>query len=180
MCAYPPSQHTLPHSKCVLHFCANCPCFDLPGQKFDNHHSNTCPMIFFYVYHLVACCSVHGRRPFMIFYFFLCLRDLTYVILTKIFARKELFMTETSISDFHTSFYIPEIQKPAFYLTHVHILGTNHCGSTRREAFKRRISFQYMLCCYGYSEIVISSFSHQIIYAYYDINRYVSIEGIEF
>ena len=134
----------------------------------------------FYVYHLVVCCSGHGRLPFMkIKIVFLCLRDLTYVILTKIFARKELFMTETSISDFHTSFYIPEIQKLAFYLTHVHILGTNHCGSTRREAFKRRISFQYMLCCYSYSEIVISSFAHQILYAYYDINRYVSIEGVE-
>ena len=33
---------------------------------------------------------------------------------TKIYTRKELVMMETSISDFHTSFYIPAIHKLAF------------------------------------------------------------------
>ena len=37
-------------------------------------------------------------------------------------------MMETTISYFHTIFYIPAIQKLAFHLPHVRILGTNQCG----------------------------------------------------
>ena len=81
---------------------------------------------------------------------------------TKIYTRKELVMTETAIYDFHTSFYIPAIQKLASHLPHVRILGTNHCGEMRRTAFKRCESFQYVLCRRDYSERVISRFSSQI------------------
>ena len=51
-----------------------------------------------------------------------------------------------NISGFHASFYIPGIQKLAFQLPHVHILGTNQCGEMRRTVFKRRELFQYVLC----------------------------------
>ena len=55
---------------------------------------------------------------------------------TKIHSRKELVMKDTTISDFHTNFYIPAIQNLDFHLAQVHILGTNHCGEMRRKAFK--------------------------------------------
>ena len=55
---------------------------------------------------------------------------------TKVYTRKELLMTEKNIYSFHTSFYIPIIQKLSFNLTHVQIHGTNHCGDSRRTAFK--------------------------------------------
>ena len=42
-------------------------------------------------------------------------------------------MTETYINDFHTIFYIPEIQKLEFHLPHVRILGKNHHVNKRRE-----------------------------------------------
>ena len=71
---------------------------------------------------------------------------------TKIYTRKELIMMETTISDFHTSFYIPAIQNLAFHLPHVLILGTNHCGEMRRIAFKRRELFQNVLCRRDYAE----------------------------
>ena len=35
---------------------------------------------------------------------------------------------ETIISNFHTSFFIPEIHKLAFHIPNVQILGKNHCG----------------------------------------------------
>ena len=70
-------------------------------------------------------------------------------------------MMETTISGFHTSFYIPAIQKLAFHLPHVRILGTNHCGEMRRTAFKRRELFQDVLCRCDYAEKVVSSFSNQ-------------------
>ena len=87
-------------------------------------------------------------------------------------------MMETTISNFHTSFFIPEIQKLAFHIPHVLILGMNHCGDSRRTAFKRRESFQDVLCCRYYAERVVAIFANQIQSEYYDVNRSVSIEGI--
>ena len=69
-------------------------------------------------------------------------------------------MTETTISDFHTSFYIPAIQKLAFHLPHVRILGTNHCGELRRTAFKQRELFQDVICRRDYAERVVASFAN--------------------
>ena len=69
-------------------------------------------------------------------------------------------MMEANISNFHTSFYIPAIQKLAFHIPHVQILGTNHCGDSCWNAFKRCKSFQYVLCRRDYAERVVASFAH--------------------
>ena len=66
-----------------------------------------------------------------------CFQDLTTVTPTKLYTIKDLFMMETYIADLQTSLYIPEIQKLAFHLPHIHILGSNRCGNARHEAFKR-------------------------------------------
>ena len=79
----------------------------------------------------------------------------------KIYTRKELVLRETKISDFHTRFYILAIQKLAFHLPNVRILGTNHRGEMRRTAFKRRKLFQYVICRSDYTERVVASFSNQ-------------------
>ena len=71
-------------------------------------------------------------------------------------------MMETTISDVHTSFYIPAIHKLAFRLPHVRILGTNHCGELRQTAFKRLELFQDVLCRRDYAERVVASFANQI------------------
>ena len=71
-------------------------------------------------------------------------------------------MMETTISDFHTSFYIPAIQKLAFHLPHLRILGTNHCGELRRTDFKRRELFQDVLCRRYYAERSVARIAHQI------------------
>ena len=69
-------------------------------------------------------------------------------------------MMETKIPGFHTSFYIPAIQKLAFHLAHVQILGKNHCG--QRTAFKQRELFQDVLCCRDYADRVVVSFARPI------------------
>ena len=61
---------------------------------------------------------------------------------------------ETKISDFHTIFYIPSIQKLAFHLPHVCMLGTNQCGEMRRTAFKQRELFQDVIFRCDYAESV--------------------------
>ena len=47
-------------------------------------------------------------------------------------------MMETTFSNFHKGFYIPEIQKLEFRIPHVQILGTNHCVGSHQAAFKLR------------------------------------------
>ena len=71
-------------------------------------------------------------------------------------------MMETTIFNFHTSFFIPAIQNLAFQIPRVQILDTNHCGESRHTAFKLRESFQDMLCRRDYAERVVDSFSNQI------------------
>ena len=82
-------------------------------------------------------------------------------------------MMQTSISDFHTSFYKPAIYKLAFHLPHVRILGTNHCGELQRTALKRRELFQDVLCRRDYADRVVASFANQIQPEYYGGNRSV-------
>ena len=79
-------------------------------------------------------------------------------------------MTETTIYDFHTSFYLLAIQKLAFHLPHVRILGTNNCGEMQHTAFKRHELFQDILCPCEYSKRVIASFDNQIQSEYYGGN----------
>ena len=89
----------------------------------------TTPTIRFHIYYIIVRCTAHGRIPLKdekIFY--LCKQESSPDKSTKIYTRKELFMTETKNYDFRTSFYIPSIQKLAFYLPHVCILATNHFG----------------------------------------------------
>ena len=71
---------------------------------------------------------------------------------------------ETTISDFHTSFYITAIQKLAFHLSHVRILCTHHCVELRFTAFKRRELFQDVLCWRDFYERVVSRFANKIQY----------------
>ena len=71
------------------------------------------------------------------------------------------------------------MQNIAFHLPHIRIIGTNHCGNTRREAFKRRIKHKGVLCRGDYSEILVDIFTHQIQSEYYGGNKYVSIGAIE-
>ena len=85
---------------------------------------------------------------------------------------------DTTISNFHTSFFIPEIYKLAFKIPHVQILSMNHCGDSHRTAFKCHESFQNVLYHSDYAERLVVSFPHQIQFDYYGENRSVSIEGI--
>ena len=66
----------------------------------------------------------------------------------------------------------------AFHLTHVRILGKNHCGEMRRTAFKRLELSQDVIYRRDYSERLVASFANQIQSEYYGVNISVSIEGI--
>ena len=38
MCAYPHSDNALPHCKCVLRCCADCPCINIPDHEKNKKH----------------------------------------------------------------------------------------------------------------------------------------------
>ena len=126
MWANPQSDHALSHWKCVLRCCAQCQSINIPDQETYDNHPNPSPSIRFYVYHLIACCTKHGRLPLSDNKSFLgCQKDTASVKSTKIYTRKELVIMETTISNFDTSFFIPEIQKLAFHIPRVQIMGKN-------------------------------------------------------
>ena len=106
MCEYSQSNHALPHLKYVLRCWAKCPSITLPDQETDDNHPNPSSSIRFNIYHLIACCTKHGRllltdkkscRK--------CQQDTASGQPTKIYTRKELVTMETTISNFHASFY---------------------------------------------------------------------------
>ena len=76
----------------------------------------------------------------------------------KIYTRKYLVIMETKNSNFHTSLYISEIQKLAFHLPYLRIIGINHCGDSSLTAFKCHGSFQDVLCFRYYAERLVASF----------------------
>ena len=76
-------------------------------------------------------------------------------------------MTETSITEFHTSLYITEIK---IYHFNLHMHAMKH--SNIEEPFSD------ILCRRYYSKRVVDSSIHQIQSEYYGRNQYVSIEVI--
>ena len=143
--------------------CAKFPSINLPDQETDYQYPNTSPSIRFHIYHIIAHCTKHVRPPLTDKKCFCkCQQDTASGQSTKIYARKELVIMETTIYNFHISFYIPEIQKLVFQTSHVQILDTNHCGDSCPTVFKLRESFQYVLCCRDYAKRVVASFAHQI------------------
>ena len=114
ICTYSQYAYALPHWKCVLRFCYKCPFINLPEQETDNQYSETKPSIRFHIYHIIGSCTAHGRIPLKErISCYTCKQESLPDQSTNIYTRKELFMMETTIYDFHTSFYIPSIQSCA-------------------------------------------------------------------
>ena len=43
MCTHPQSDHSLPHCKLLLRFCADCPCINIPDQETTKKYDETTP-----------------------------------------------------------------------------------------------------------------------------------------
>ena len=107
MCAYPQSDHSLPHWKCVLQYCAKCPYINLPDQETYNQYSDITPSIQSHNYHIIACCTDSGIITLKSKKI-CCIGKQEYSSdgSTKN-TLKVLVMIKTTISNFRTSFYIP-------------------------------------------------------------------------
>ena len=139
MCAYSQSDHASPNWECVLRCCAKFPSINISDQEKDDKHPDTSPSIFFQIYHIIARCTKHGRLPLTNKKICCkCQQDTASGQPEKKYTRKEVVMMETTIYNFHTKFYIPEIWKLAFHIPQLKILGTNHYGDSFKTAFKFR------------------------------------------
>ena len=106
MCAYPQSYNSLPHRKGVLKLCANYTCINLPEQEIYNQYSDTTPSIQFHIYHIIGCCTSRRRIPLKDKKICRkCKHESSTDKSTKIYTRKELVMTETTIYNFHNNFH---------------------------------------------------------------------------
>ena len=175
MCAYPQSDHSLTHWKCVLRCCAKFPCVNIPDRVKHDQYYDITPSILLHIYLLILRCTAHGRiilndKKVC----FMCKHDSASEQYRKMYTRKELLMMETTIYNFPTSFYIPVIHKVG--------VSPSTCTNTSVEScqsvFKRCELFQYVLCCRNYSERLVASVYYKIKPEYYGGNRSVSIEGI--
>ena len=96
MCTYPQSEHSLPHWKCVLRCCTDCPCINIPDQETTKTHDKTTPSIRFHIYHIIGRCTSYVRISFKdkkICY--MCEQEYLPDKSTKIYTKKELVMMET-------------------------------------------------------------------------------------
>ena len=63
MCTNTHSDHAIPHWKCVLRGCYDCPRINLPDQETTKKHDKTTPSIMFHIYHIIGRCTDHGIIP---------------------------------------------------------------------------------------------------------------------
>ena len=85
-----------------------------------------------------------------------------YDMTAKVYTGKEFELPETSVTEFNEKFYIAAIQKLAFNLPHVNILGNYHCRKECHDVFIPWVSLNDVLCCHDCAERVVSSFYHKI------------------
>ena len=60
MCTYPQSDHALPHWKCVLRCCDECPYINITDQETNKKHEETTPSIRFHIYNIIGNYTDHG------------------------------------------------------------------------------------------------------------------------
>ena len=63
MCAYPHSDHALPHCKRVLRCFSKFPCVNITDKKTDDQYSDTTTSIFFHIHHLISHFTAHLMIP---------------------------------------------------------------------------------------------------------------------
>ena len=136
-CAYPHSDNALPHWKCVLRCCANCPKLIFLTKKKRKNMKKQHPQLGFTFITSLDVVLLMGEFHWKTRKYVTCVtKNLHQINLQKYTPEKNQVMMETIVSVLRTILYIRAIQQLAFYLPHVRILGTNHCGEMQRTALK--------------------------------------------
>ena len=123
MCSYPLENINIPHFRCVLKCCNNCPALSVPDEEISMERQ--LPRIKFHVYKDIYRCSLYGQLPLIDGDRCLsCVEQHDVSKRGKVHTKRELVLLDDSISTFHSKFYKPAIEKLAYNLSHVKILGS--------------------------------------------------------
>ena len=57
----------------------------------------------------------------------------------KVTTKKSVVLKSCRILDFHSEYYIPEIEKLDFHLPHVYIFGKKYCAINKSQQLKKRL-----------------------------------------
>ena len=96
----------------------------------------------------------------------------------KIYTRKDFVLFNENANTFHVKYYQPAIEKLAYHIPHVCILGTNHIGKTRREALEKGQSDYDVKLRRDYAERLTTALIHQIQSQHFGGKNTLSMEGI--
>jgi hypothetical protein len=127
----------LPHWKCVLSRCSNCPTYPVPHEEKGTNDES--PMIRFHVYENFSQCTIHGLLTLRAKECPGCISLADGIKKGKIGTRKHLTLLVRPIGTFMNDFYIPALLKYAYHLPHVIILGKQECGRQRHNAFENMV-----------------------------------------
>jgi len=131
------------------------------------------------VYKNVYRCSVCGQLPFDVDGIYMTCRNKNeQSMIGKVYKRKELVLLTESVSNFHQNYYKPAIEKLAYHLAHVKILGTNHIGLTRREALSMRHEKKDIKVQHDFVDILVAAFLTEIHSEQFGGNQTLSMEGL--
>ena len=177
MCSFPVESIHIPHFDCVLKCCTKCPNLQIPAEECST--DDQIPYIKYHIYKNVYRCTLCGQLPFedgnkrM-----LCGEATNDTKVGNIYKRTELVLCNTSITKFHEEFYKPTIEKLAYHLAHVKILGTYHIGLTRREALLRRQDKKDIKTRRDFADRLVAAFAAEIQSEHFGGNQSLSMEGI--
>ena len=81
-------------------------------------------------------CSIHGQLNDGIETCDICKSNDDINLRGRISQRKEMILMKKSFLDFYDNFYIPMLNKYAYHLPHVILLGKNECSKIRKDSLK--------------------------------------------
>ena len=93
----------------------------------------------------------------------------------KLYERVKLFSMQRKIGDFHSEFYIKQIEKLAYHRCYYKILGKNHVADVRHKAFDSTPGD--IITRSDYAERFVFDPDGQIQNEFFDNNRSLSMEG---
>jgi hypothetical protein len=169
----------LPYWRCVLRRCRACPKYTVPDEEKGT--SDTASTINFHVYVPTTSCTKHGvlatGTEIKVCERCQVLRDAegNNEKLGKVSCRKLLSLLCKPIGTFIEDLYLPALEKYAYHVPHVQILGKNYCGELRQERFRRNPG--WVKTKRDYAERLSAKFNMEIQSDHFGNGRSLSIEG---
>ena len=93
----------------------------------------------------------------------------------KLYERVKLFSMQRNIGDFHSEFYIKQIEKLAYHRSYYKIIGKNHVADNRHKAFESTLGD--ISTRSDYAEIFGFDPDGKIQNEFFDNNCSLSMEG---